>query len=513
MFDDNEFFREATLRICGNLTLEQALHSTLLYVREHVPVDLFYMQHYDASLGATRTIARADETGGTRLDLVKQLPEREEVRRTVEELAVVGRALVMNRPDENWMATQMLQFYGIDPHAASVLHMQLVRDQELIASIAPVRLQRDGFTEEHARRMTLLAEPFRVALVNALRYRDLVRLQRMLEDDNRFLQGELQRLAGDEIVGADHGLGPVMSLVRQVAATDSPVLITGETGVGKDLIANALHQYSPRRKGPFIAVNCGAIPASLIDSELFGHEKGAFTGAMAMKRGRFERANNGTIFLDEIGEMPLDAQVRLLRVIQNREVERVGGTTSQKLDIRIVTATNKDLLARVKDGRFREDLYFRLAVFPISVPPLRARRGDIPALVQHFLERKSADLKLGVVPRLADGAIEILTAYDWPGNVRELANVVERAMILHRDEPLRFDELGIAPQSSTAPPTSNFGDDTLLLDQVIKLHIERVLTMADGKIHGPGGAGELLGVNPNTLRSRMSKLGIQKKPT
>jgi len=513
MFDDNEFFREATLRICGNLTLEKALHSTLLYVREHVPVDLFYMQYYDPGLGATRTIARADVTGGTRLDLITRLSERDQVDRNIKELAVVGQARVMNRPDDNWMATKMCQVYGLDPKAISLLHFQLVRDEHLFASIAPIRLQRDGFTEEHARRMTLLAEPFKVAMINALRYRDLQHLQRTLEDDNRFLHDELQRLAGDEIVGADHGLRDVMSMVRQVAPTDSPVLITGETGVGKDLIATALHQYSPRRKGPFIAVNCGAIPGSLIDSELFGHEKGAFTGALAMKRGRFERANKGTIFLDEIGEMPMDAQVRLLRVIQDREVERVGGTTSQKLDIRIVTATNKDLLARVKDGQFREDLYFRLAVFPIAVPPLRARREDLPALVQHFLERKSTDLKLGTVPRLADGAIELLTAYDWPGNVRELANVIERAMILHRDQPLRFEELDVASQPSTASPARNYSPDILLLDDVVKRHIEWVLKTTGGKIHGPGGAGELLGVNPNTLRSRMARLGVNKKTT
>jgi transcriptional regulator with GAF, ATPase, and Fis domain len=207
-------------------------------------------------------------------------------------------------------------------------------------------------------------------------------LKERLADDNRYLHTELRRISGDEITGADFGLREVMHRVRHVAPTESPVLLTGETGAGKDVIANAIHLGSPRRDGPFIPVNCGAIPESLIDSELFGHEKGAFTGALAQKRGRFERAHNGTILLDEIGEMPLEAQVRLLRVLQHREIERVGGTSRILVDIRVIAATNQDLYSMVQAGRFREDLYFRLNVFPITVPPLRERAGDIPALVQ-----------------------------------------------------------------------------------------------------------------------------------
>ena len=293
-----------------------------------------------------------------------------------------------------------------------------------------------------------------------------------------------------------------------MAPTESPVLLTGETGVGKDVIANAIHLGSPRREGAFIPVNCGAIPDSLMDSELFGHEKGAFTGALATKRGRFERADGGTILLDEIGEMPLDAQVRLLRVLQHREIERVGGTDRIPVDIRIIAATNKDLPEMVRAGRFREDLWFRLNVFPISIPPLRRRSADIPALVQHFIERKSGELKIGETPQLAPGAIDDLMAYDWPGNVRELENIIERAMIVHRGERLSFEDLGAtrpAPEpGASAGPTGS----TLELDAVISAHIRRVLDIAGGKIHGPGGAGELLGVNPNTLRSKMRKLGI-----
>jgi transcriptional regulator with GAF, ATPase, and Fis domain len=297
-----------------------------------------------------------------------------------------------------------------------------------------------------------------------------------------------------------------MHKVRQVAPTDSPVLLMGETGVGKDIIANAIHLGSSRRNGPFIPVNCGAIPDSLLDSELFGHEKGAFTGALAQKRGRFERADRGTILLDEIGEMPLEAQVRLLRVLQHREIERVGGADRIPVDIRIIAATNKDLPAMVKDGRFREDLWFRLNVFPITVPPLRDRKSDMPALVHHFIQRKTRELKIAEEPQLAPGAIDDLQGYDWPGNVRELENLVERAMILHRGEPLSFDDLGVSlPQKVTAAGT---GEDQLHLDAVISCHIRHVLGMTGGKIHGPDGAGELLGINPNTLRAKMRKLGI-----
>ncbi len=230
--------------------------------------------------------------------------------------------------------------------------------------------------------------------------------------------------------------------------------------------------------------------------------------ALAQKRGRFERADKGTILLDEIGEMPLEAQVRLLRVLQNREIERVGGTRTISLDIRVIAATNKDLSELVEARGFREDLYFRLNVFPIAVPPLRERIGDIPALVQHFVEHKTRELKIGAIPALAEGAVEVLKAYDWPGNVRELQNIIERAMILHRGEPLHFEDVGLAPTRSRGAASTGTGGPSLELDAVITGHIRHVLEVTGGKIHGPGGAGELLGVNPNTLRTRMRKLGI-----
>ena len=274
--------------------------------------------------------------------------------------------------------------------------------------------------------------------------------------------------------------------------------------------ANAIHYSSPRKDGPFIKVNCGAIPETLLDSELFGHEKGAFTGAISQRRGRFERADRGTIFLDEIGELPLQAQVRLLHVLQKKEIERVGGTSSIPVDIRIISATHRNLEEMIGSGRFREDLWFRLNVFPITIPPLRQRREDIPALVHHFIDRKSMELKLTEKPVLAAGAIDRLIAYDWPGNVREVENMIERALIQHRGGVLSFETLLPLLVFGAREVVRDVGQNRTLpsLDGMNARHIRRALEMAGGKINGPGGVGQILGLHPNTLRKRMNKLGI-----
>lgn len=505
MVDDNEFFRNATLRICGSLDIEDGMRACVRFMRGRIPVDRMFLEIYDPGYGAMRTVAIATADEGRRVDLLT--PFTESTRELIEShVPDPDEVVVVDSEDRSPVAREMLAFHGIS--GWSVMWMRLATESGLLGAVALTAEGADRYSEEHANLLGLLEDPFTIALANTLVHRELLRLRDRLADDNRYLNRELLRISGDEIIGADFGLRDVMRQVRQVAPTESPVLLSGETGVGKDVIANAIHLGSPRRDGPFVAVNCGAIPDSLIDSELFGHEKGAFTGALAMKRGRFERADKGTILLDEIGEMPLEAQVRLLRVLQHREIERVGGTDRIPVDIRIVAATNKDLPAMVKEGRFREDLWFRLNVFPVAVPPLRDRPSDIPALVQHFIERKAGELKIGRTPRLAKGAIDHLMTYDWPGNVRELENLIERAMILHRGEELRFDDFGTAfPQ--TMPAGAVHGDDEPLdLDTVNRRHIQRVLALTDGKIHGPGGAGELLGVNPNTLRTRMSKLGI-----
>ncbi|HEY0250353.1 MAG TPA: sigma-54 dependent transcriptional regulator [Kofleriaceae bacterium] len=307
----------------------------------------------------------------------------------------------------------------------------------------------------------------------------------------------------EDVIGA--GLRGVIDDVDRVAPTGAPVLLLGETGSGKEVVARAIHRRSTRADGPILRVNCGAIAPELIDSELFGHEKGSFTGAAMQRFGWFERANHGTLFLDEIGELPLAAQVRLLRVLQDGTFERVGGTDELHTDIRLIAATHRDLAAMVKAGTFREDLWYRIHVFAIRLPPLRDRRADIPALAQHFA--KLAGARLGS-EHLAITAsdVALLSAYEWPGNVRELGAVIDRAAILGGGVRLEIARaLGVSYPTSLADQA----DDFLTLDAAMRAHIERALLRSRGKIEGTAGAAKLLGIHANTLRSRMEKLGVE----
>lgn len=313
---------------------------------------------------------------------------------------------------------------------------------------------------------------------------------------------------GQPIIGAQAGLAEVMDAIRQVAATDTPVLLLGETGSGKEVAAHAIHTRSRRAQAPFLRVNCGAIPPELIDSELFGHERGSFTGAVGAHKGWFERADGGTLFLDEVGELPPAAQVRLLRVLQDGRFQRVGGERLLNVDVRLVAATNRNLQAAVRDGAFREDLWFRIAVFPIPLPPLRERLQDIPALAAHFALRAAE--RLGLPPRMPDADdLARLAAYPWPGNVRELGSVIERAAILGDGRRLEVARaLGVAPSPAATSPAENPSVSFPSLDEVVIRHIEAALVRSHGRIEGPHGAARLLRINPHTLRSRMRKLGI-----
>ncbi len=327
-----------------------------------------------------------------------------------------------------------------------------------------------------------------------------------LEQQNLYLQEELKAVHNfDEIVGRSAQIAAVLDNVERVAATDTSVLITGETGTGKELIARAVHSHSRRKDRPLIKVNCAALPASLVESELFGHEKGAFTGAIARRVGRFELAHGGTIFLDEIGEIPPDVQVKLLRVLQEREFERVGGTAPINVDVRVIAATNRDLLKAVRAGNFREDLFYRLNVFPVHLPALRERPDDIPLLVQFLIGKFAARIgkKIDGVSR---ATMERLWAYQWPGNVRELENVLERAVILSKGQTLEIDS-DVLTVSPVATDGSGVTPDPSL-ESVERGHIVAVLDRTNWVIEGARGAAKILGLHPNTLRSRMKKLGI-----
>jgi len=377
-----------------------------------------------------------------------------------------------------------------------------------------------GFEAEHLELVRALIEPLTVAVENDRRLRELVRLREATEAENRTLRSKLDRddVAGS-IVGAETGLREVMEQIELVSTSDAPVLILGETGSGKEVVARAIHTRSRRAAGPFLRVNCGAIPAELVDSELFGHEKGSFTGAVGERKGWFERADGGTLFLDECGELPPAAQVRLLRILQDGRFERVGGEKPRRVDIRIVAATHRDLHAMVHDGRFRQDLWYRMAVFPIHLPPLRERLADVPALAAHFARRAARRMGLPALAPTAED-VGLLVRYPWPGNVRELAAVIERAAILGNGAGLDVARaLGVpstaraftppspatpAPGPATPPPA---GSPTTL-DEAVARHIEQALARCGGRIEGPRGAATLLGVNPHTLRSKMKKLGV-----
>ena len=341
--------------------------------------------------------------------------------------------------------------------------------------------------------------------------------RRRLEKENAYLVGEIRsELRFGSIVGRSAPLRQILQWIDMVAPTDASVLITGESGCGKELVASEIHQRSDRRERPLVRVNCASIPKELFESEFFGHVKGAFTGAVQDRTGRFQLAHRGTIFLDEIGEVPLELQSKLLRVLQEQQFERVGDSQTHKVDVRIVAATNRDLRAECDRGRFREDLYFRLNVFPIHVPPLRERKDDIGPLAEHCMAQSSQ--RMGIAqPQLTPAHIRTLESYDWPGNVRELQNVIDRTLILSRGGELRFDRvLGgqHAAQLSTPQGRAEFLDSAdLSLEDLKRLErdiIVRELEAASWKVYGSDGAAERLGLRPTTLASRMKKLGIAK---
>jgi len=359
-----------------------------------------------------------------------------------------------------------------------------------------------------------LTKPFRreqlIKLIDkALERRDLI-------EQNRALKKQLEDLrAKGQMIGASPSWRRMLTLVEQTADSSATILIQGESGTGKELVARTIHERSARRNGPFIAVNCAALPETLLESELFGYEKGAFTGAAGRKEGRFELAHGGTLFLDEVGDLPLETQVKLLRVLQEREFEPVGSNRTLRVNVRVIAATNRNLEEAVAAGRFRSDLFYRLNVFPLQVPPLRDRRGDVPQLVMFFLARFGKELGKPVEV-VSQATMERLVRYDWPGNVRELANIIERATVLASGRVLELgaDLLPPGPARVARPAPSDpvAGQPVGTLEEMERRHILEALGGSRWVIEGPAGAARLLGLHPNTLRSRMVKLGISRPP-
>ncbi|MFZ1935913.1 MAG: sigma 54-interacting transcriptional regulator [Thermoguttaceae bacterium] len=543
---------------CRHIEIGQSLASIAATLARHIPVEQVLVRRIDTVRSGLETVA-ADfsESEGHRLEartncspaelqsLLEWCRRGKVSHHRGEESAAVGLTLLASNQHEGDVA--------IGPLGDAAGHCGVL---VLLAS------KNRTFAPEHIELAQLLLEPISVAFDNDLRLREMAALREAAEADKRSLLTRLGRKTlGDTIVGVESGLHAVMDRVELVARSDAPVLIFGETGTGKELIARAIHSRSSRRNGPFDRVNCGAIPPELIDSQLFGHERGAFTGAVEARRGWFERADGGTLFLDEIGELPPAAQVRMLRILQDGWMERVGSEKSINVDVRIVAATHADLVAMVAEGDFREDLWYRIAVFPIVLPPLRERREDIPRLASHFAERAATRFGLApVAPKPED--LALLASYSWPGNVRELAAVIDRAAILGDGKRLDVaTALGVTADSphgaasgriarvgdsskrragdstswvgsstatptrtSTATPTGSTATSTASpvenpsgavsaaaiepLDAAIRRHIESALAAAAGRIEGRQGAAAMLKINPHTLRAKMRKLGI-----
>jgi transcriptional regulator with GAF, ATPase, and Fis domain len=448
-------------------------------------------------------IALPDAPASTRDDFCLSIVQL--VQRTGESVLIADA-----RADERWLSDEYIRRAA----ARSILCIPLVQQGTRPGLLyLENNLAAGAFGGKRGEVLQILASHAGVALENARLYEALQKHRERLLAENTYLQEEIQQEHNfEEIIGRSPALLETLAAVDRVARTEATVLILGETGVGKELVARAIHSRSPRRERPLVKVNCGAIAAGLVESELFGHVKGAFTGALQKRVGRFELADSGTIFLDEVGELALDAQVKLLRVLQERELEPVGSSRTVKVDVRVIAATNRDLSRAVREGRFRADLLYRLNVFPVRVPPLRERPQDIPMLIAFF--RDALAKRLGKpIDGFARSDMQRLMAYAWPGNVRELQNVVERAGILAHGPELRLHPHALGDPSAGGDPASEMGGELETLEAMERSYIARVLESTGGVIEGPRGAARVLGLNAATLRSRMKKLGVRARPS
>ncbi len=483
-----ELLAQVWREVCRHLDIEESARGLLELLRPQLAVQHLLIRRWDPARGRLETVASAG--GGAWMDGLGARVDLEGARK--DELlrwARLGEPSALRAREQDPLGRALVP----DGVPGPVTLGPLLEEGALVGVLL---LGLGG--GEGLRAASALLEPFTAALANDRRLHELNRLREAAEQDRAALLSRLARQdVSDAIVGAESGLAAVMARVDQVAPTDAPVLILGETGSGKEVVARAIHARSRRARGPFLRVNCGAIPPELVDSELFGHERGSFTGAVNLRKGWFERADGGTLFLDEVGELPAAAQVRLLRVLQDGSFQRVGGQQSHTVDVRIVAATHRDVASMVSQGQFRQDLWYRVSVFPISLPSLRERRGDIPALARHFAARAGERL-FGRALETSPEDERALIAYEWPGNVRELAAVIERAAILGGGHGL---DVGAALGTGARAPRAERPPDEreALIEAVKSTH---------GRIEGPFGAAKLLGVNPHTLRSRLRKHNV-----
>ena len=503
-----------TSRITSNLDLREVLRAISANFREVMRCDgagvwlpgegagTFKLYAFDAPVSK----------GFAKEEVIITLPEDDPARRAFETM----KPMVATVDEIGWPGGGEGYRLAAAESVKSACFIPLVNRGRALGDLMIVRLTEGTFTAEDVDFLSQAAGQIAIAIENALAYREISELKDKLAQEKLYLEEEIRsEMNFAEIVGKSSALRKVLKRVETVAPTDSTVLIYGETGAGKELIARAIHDLSPRKSKAFVKLNCAAIPTGLLESELFGHERGAFTGAIAQRIGRFEVAHGGTIFLDEIGEIPLELQTKLLRVLQEREFERLGSSRTLRTDARLIAATNRDLEAMVAEQKFRSDLFFRLNVFPIQVPPLRERHGDIPLLVRHFAQQFSKRMNK-TIDTISSATMDALSRYHWPGNIRELQNVIERAVITSTGPVLKVDvaDLKISRSSSPAEKSSAQGstNDALrnVLEETERQQILKALKQSNWVVAGPKGAAAKLGMKRSTLQLRMSKLGISR---
>jgi formate hydrogenlyase transcriptional activator len=495
--------------LLANMDVRQLLATFSASIREVIPHDAATLGMYDADSESLVVQFLGVEGKSGERDEVKRLDLRVAV-----EGSPAGQAFRTRQPvlveqlNNSGFAREGVR-HLLDLGMQSAVWVPLVYRGETIGTLAVSSRQQGAFGQREAENLSDFADQVAIAVNNAKAVRQLVEVRDRLDQERQYLEDEINlENRFEDIVGESTGLKQVLQQIETVAPTDATVLIQGETGTGKELLARAIHRLSRRKDRTFIKLNCAAIPAGLLESELFGHEKGAFTGAIARKMGRLELAHEGTLFLDEVGELPLDLQPKLLRALQEREIERIGGTRPISVNIRLIAATNRDLAQMVQEKQFRADLFYRLKVFPISAPPLRERAGDIPILVRHFVAVHSR--RMGkVIETIPDATMDVLSKWKWPGNIRELENLLERAVILTRGSVLYVPlaELEAPVEEDEEEETGTAG---ATLHAAEREHILRVLRECKGLIGGSGGAAARLGLKRTTLNSKLKKLGIDR---
>ncbi len=542
------FLSEAVSRLSSSLDIQESLVDTFDFLADHFPLEAISLHQYSPDLKNLKLLFLVRSKHFHFVEIVVPLLHEDSRNVFLHDQGIGGVTILpnnMENPIGRLHSGALASLVPMQGRAYMVSALQ--SGKETLGHLCLMGTSPDCFTPEHEEKFNLLLTPFALTMSNLLQYKRTLEFQENLSAERDGLEKDLESLRGQHIVGERGGLKTTMETVRQLEGREVPALILGETGVGKELIADAIQSISPRKDRSFIKLNCGAIPDTLVDSELFGYEKGAFTGATTSRQGRFEQAHKGTLFLDEVGELPLQAQVRLLRVLQDGIIERIGGGKPISVDVRVIAATHRNLEEMVQEGTFREDLYYRLYVFPVYVPPLRERTLDIPELVHYFLRRACDELGLGTLPQLPHTAVERLLEYSWPGNVRELENLVKRGVTLHprgpvplhtllpRDQGLfpateegqshlektidariqaalagRLPGLPLVAENAPSISRQEAGSATEIktYNEAVLEVIRVALAKSNGKIHGPGGAAELLKLNPSTLRSKMRKLGL-----